>query len=224
MAPDDEPKVKDLLAGDPALDPTTLRDLERWFGLPSFEQLAERPPAPPEDPEDVALRERREAAIAAVDPALLASIRHRSEDNPETLLELELTLDVHVDPGIARFDPAMVDRGNALAEPREVDIPEALRDDLMDVTPQALLRDLHRAELFFDKQFEVVDMAAEQRFDIVAEVATAMATSWKLPPLDKLPEAACRELLAELRAYRRRPWPELLRAQPLPNRRIERDA
>jgi hypothetical protein len=90
---------------------------------------------------------------------------------------------------------------------------------MRDVTPQALLRDLHRPELPFEKQFELVDHGAELRRDIVAEIETAMATDWKLPPLGVSPWHEARQLLAELRAERRRAWTGERLAQ-LPNRRV----
>jgi len=225
MAPDDEPedkKVKDLV------EAATRAELERWFGLPSFTELAEqgKPAAPrPDDPEMIAVRERRDKALAAVDPALVERIRYRTEVVPETLLELELTLDVHVDPDIALFDQSMADRAATIGDPREVEISEELRDDLKECVPQALLRDLHRAEIDFDKTFEVVDVLAEQRVDIVAEVAMAMGTSWQLPPLASQPFtvawAETRTLLAELRRERKQPWPALFAALPLPNRKVQ---
>jgi hypothetical protein len=217
MAPDDDPddkKVKDLITEG------TRADLERWFGLPSFTELAEGGTPAPEDPEMVAVRERRDQALAAVDPALVERIRQRTEVQPETLLELELTLEVRIDPGVALFDPSMAERAATIAEPREVEIPEALRDDLKDCTPQALLRDLHRPELDFDKTFELVDVAAEQRMDIVAEVASAMRTSWKLPALGRSPFREYRELFDELRRERAQPWPELFASLPLANRKV----
>ena len=114
---------------------------------------------------------------------MLERIYARVESTPESLIKFKAQIDVHVDPEIALFDQGMVDRAFTIADPREVEIPEALRDDLKECTPQALLRDLHRSEREFDKTFEVVDMAAEQRVDIVEMVATAMRTSLKLPPL-----------------------------------------
>jgi hypothetical protein len=219
MAPNDpdDKKVKDLI------EDATRAELERWFGLPSFTELAEqgKPAAPlQEDPEMVAVRERREKALAAVDPMLLDSIHYRTEVHPETLLKLELTLEVRADRDVALFDHAMVDRAAMIAEPREVEISEELRDDLKECVPQALLRDLHRPETDFEKTFEVVDIAAEQRFDIVAEVARVMRTSWALPPLGKLPLAETRELLAEVRRERQQPWPELFASLRLANRKV----
>jgi hypothetical protein len=110
----------------------------------------------------------------------------------------------------------MLERQRSVAEPREIELPEELQDDLRECTPQALLRDLHRAELDFDKVFERVDMSAEQRFDIVAAVAQAMATRWTLPPLRRSPFYEARALILELRDDRHRPWTDI----KMPNRRV----
>jgi hypothetical protein len=206
MAIDDEdPRVKQLL------DPATEADLARWFGLPSFQQLAEAPPPPlaPVDPEMQAVVERREKAIAAVDPALVDRIRIRTEERPDSLVQFAATIDVRVDEHFGTLDERMINRASSIAEPREVEISEQLRDDLNECTPQALLRDLHRAELYFDKTFEVVDMAREQRLDAVAEVKSAMSTHWKLD-LGPRPFQEGRALVEELRADRRRPWIDVL--------------
>jgi hypothetical protein len=208
MAPDDDddPKVKALL------DPSTEADLARWFNLPSFQQLAEQPrPEPQEIDEDrKAAIERRDRALAAVDPALLEALRVRHEVAPETLIQFEATIEVRVRENVSRVDEALVDKAMATAEPRTLEPPDELRDDMKDCTPQALLRDLHRAEIDFDKTFEIVDFAAEQRLDIVAEVKTAMATSWKLPALGSSPVIEGTAILAELRAERRRNWLDYL--------------
>lgn len=200
------------------LDASTLADLERWFGLPSFQEVAERKPAEQElDPEIEAVREQRAKAIAAVDPALVEAHRHRVE-NGETLIRFKAELEVQIDPTIARVDYGHIEQKQSIAEPREVEIPDQLRDDLSECTPQAILRDLHRPELYFDKQFEIVDAAAEQRLDIVAAVAEAMRTSWRLPPLGESPAVEGRALLAELRADRQRSITHFLPS--LPNRRV----
>jgi hypothetical protein len=219
MATDDadklDPKVKDFI------DAATRAELERWFGLPSFEVTAEKAKPPkPEDPEVVKVREQRAKAMAAVDPALLEALRVKFEDKSESLIRFQAQLSLRVDPEIALFDHAMVERQASIAEPREVEISEELRDDLKDCTPQAILRDLHRPEIDFDKTFEIVDMSAEQRLDIVAEVKAAMSTNWKLPPLDELPFKEACTLVAEVVALRRTPWPKLILSQKLPNRRV----
>jgi len=217
MAPpdDDERKAKDVLEGE--LDPATRADLERWFGLPSFDELrATGVKIEDEDPQFAEVRERQARALAAVDPALLAEITQRTEPRDDMII-FHPNLEVRVDPSIALLDLEMVE--SIVAEPREVEISEALRDDLKDCTPQAILRDLHRPEIDFEKIFEIVDMAASQTLDIVAEVRTAMRTSWTLPPLVGSPLVEANGVMAQLLRDRRRPWGPLFAEQPLPNRR-----
>jgi hypothetical protein len=217
MAADDDRKVKDML------DPQTRADLERWFALPSFEQVADSGAAtgpPDEDPEIAAVRERREKAIAAVDPQLLAAHIARMTAC-EDMAVFAYTLETRVDPDMAMVDRVLIDRQIAIADPREIELPPEMEDDLRECAPQAILRDLHRPEVDFEKTFEIVDVAAEQRLDIVAEVSAAMATSWRLPELPPSPFVEGRALLAELRAERRQPWPKLLATANLPNRRVE---
>jgi len=167
------------------------------------------------------VRERRAKAMAAVDPALLARIRFRTEENPETLLELELDLDVVVDPSIARFDMAMAERAAVIGEPREVEVSDEMRDDLKECVPQALLRDLHRPESYFEKMFEITDVLAEGRVDASAEVARAIRAPRAVPAAGKSALTESRELIAEIRRERRRPWPELFASMPLPNRKVQ---
>jgi hypothetical protein len=201
------------------LDAGTIAELERWFGLPSFQELAEKgEPPPPEDPEVEAVRAQRAKAIAAVDPALVEAHRRRVESG-DGLIRFRAAIDLRIDPDLTQIDLDHVERKQAIAEPREVEIPEPLRDDLSECTPQAILRDLHRPEMYFDKVFEVVDMAAEQRFDIVAAVAEAMRTSWTLPPFPESPIAEARALATELRADRLRSITQFL--PHIPNRRVK---
>jgi hypothetical protein len=103
-----------------------------------------------------------------------------------------------------------------IAEPREIERPEPLSDDLRDLTPQALLRDLHRPELHFDKQFEVVDTIAEYRQDIAAVVAEVMTTPTGLPPPEASSFQQAHALVLELRAERHQPWTEI----KMPLRRV----
>lgn len=199
---DNDKKVKDLI------DSGTQADLERWFGLPSFDQLAEHgvvPAAPPgEDPDFVERRKRQEAALAAIDPAWLAAFDHRMATLGDMVTPLP-PLDLRVDPGIARFDHAMVEQHGTIAEPREVERPPDLSDALAERTPQALLRDLHRPELDFYKAFERVDVIAEYRIDLAATITEVMTAPRQAPEV-VAPFRDCRALLLELRAERRQPW------------------
>ena len=216
MAPPDDKsddiKVKQLLDGGKSMadvvDLATQRELQTWFALPSFQQVTETQPVA-EDPEIVEVRERRAKACAAVDPALLEWIHVRTEVTPETLLHNTFHVDIHLDPSIVQFDIDAAERQLKHAEPREVEIGEELKDDLKECTPQALLRDLHRPELVFEKLFEVVDVAAEQKLDIVAEVDAAMKMNLRLPPLGLSPFEEERRLLVGDRANRRLPWTKL---------------
>jgi hypothetical protein len=115
----------------------------------------------------------------------------------------------------------MLERLAVMGEPREVERPDDLVDELKSCAPQALLRDLHRPVTEFPLTFERVDMAAEQRLDIVAEVKSAMSTSWKLPPLGRSPVTESNEVLAAARAVRKQSWPMLWNKLQLVNRRVE---
>lgn len=207
--PDDR-KVKEVL------DSATRADLERWFGLPSFEVAAERAAeAAPveEDPELAQRRKRQEDAMAAVDPALLEAIRLRSD--PGQLLEPLPPLTIHVDPSISQLDEAMVEQRYTIAEPRELELPHQLYDDLHERVPQALLRDLHRPERHYEKRLERVDLMEEYRIDIAASTSQVMAASMK-PSFGRTPMAEALDLLRELRRERTRPWIEI----EMPNRRV----
>ncbi|MBL0219059.1 MAG: hypothetical protein IPQ07_34970 [Myxococcales bacterium] len=231
MAPDDDkpdqpakpdPTVKQLLERDlgkplaDVVDAVTAAELERWFGLPSFEQAAEQ--EKPEDPDIVAVRERRAKVLELIDPNLLAWIEARYE-LAWTLIESDAPpIESKVEPEMALFDAQMAE--GRVAEPRDRERPEDIEEQLKDQTPQALLRDLHRAVLSFDKLFEIVDFAAEQTFDIVAEVRAAMATDWKLPTLGDPPSAAMAKISAEIREERLLPWANLPKRVNFPNRRV----
>jgi hypothetical protein len=220
MTDDADPTVKELLEGDDPVDEATRRELERWFGMPSADH-EEQPEEPrPEDPEGIAAVERRAAAVACVDPALLEAVHARHGDVSETMLYFHPDLEVHIDPSVALFDVAMLERFQGVAEPREMQRPEELDDDLRDRAPQALLRDLHRPETDYVYQLEIVDYAAQQRLDPTVEVERAMKTSWRLPPLGRLPWFESCELLAQVRRERAESWPVIVRQLKLRNRMV----
>jgi hypothetical protein len=204
MDNEDDKKVKELL------DEATRAEIERWFGLPSFEQLADEgkvaAPPPSEDPEVVAMRQRRDAAIAAVSPVLLAEHHRRVEPSFE-LVKFKPAIETRVDPGIAMVDFAMIERRQQIAEPRSYELPDDLEDELKERVPQALLRDLHRPEKDFTKEFELVDPLAEQRVDVGAIVAAVMTPTKLELSGSRIHEA--RTLIAEMRDQRRRPWAQI---------------
>lgn len=198
----DDRKVKDLL------DPAMRAELERWFSLPSFEQVADRgvrPEPPADDPELEAFHKRSANALAAVDPVMLADYERRLEIAAAFIKPLP----PHVEPSIGLLDLAMIARHHTIAEPRDYERSPMLEDDLRECTPQALLRDLHRADLSFDKVFEISDPGAAQRFDGVAIVEQVMATDWRMRSFPPLAHDHGRTAFDELRAERRQPWAQL---------------
>ena len=231
MAPDDEkfdPKVKDLLERDQGkplgeiVDAATAAELERWFGRPTFQQVEEgEVNVAEEDPDVAAVRERRAKAIEAVDPAMVEAHRRRTDGPLDDLLKFKATITLRVREDVSVIDHAMIEAKLKISEPRERQRPEDIEEQLEDNAPQALLRDLHRPELVFEKLFEIVDMAAEQKIDVVAEVAAAMATNWKLPAFDARPPVEAQDLLNEARTERNLPWPDILKRANLPNRRVQ---
>ncbi len=206
-------KVKELI------DSATRAELERWFGLPSYEALADQgihpEPSAEEDPKFAERRKRQDAALAAVDPALVEAHRRRTEGMAD-LVKPPPEVTLHVDPSIAQLDTAMIERQGAIADPREFERPPDIVDALSERTPQALLRDLHRPELDFDKAFQRVDMIAEYRVDIAKSIDEIMATSSRLPPPQPPPFQESYALLQELRAERRQPWIHI----EMPRRRV----
>ena len=211
---DDDKRVKDMLGS------TSMADLQRWFGLPSFTQLAEEGKVAevPEDPYKEA-RERIAKAIAAIEPWFLEGIFARHE-KAQTLLTFKPTIDLRV-----RLDMEMIDQaaavGRTAAEPREIERPADIEDDLRDRAPQALLRDLHRVESSFDKQYEVYDAEAMQPITVGREAAEMMATDLKLPPFDRPAGSNLAALMSDVVTERRRPWNELIQRNRMANRRIQ---
>jgi hypothetical protein len=212
----DDRKAKDVI------DAATQRDLERWFGLPTYTQLADegkqaQVPTPEIDPEMAAVIERRDKALANVDPLLLEALYARYA-NPEAIIVFEKTIDVKVaETDFGAVDEQLVQRTNVIAEPREYEPSDELRDDMKECTPQALLRDLHRPEKYFDKELVRPDLEEEglAPIDVVKEVQTAMTTRWTLPPPTPALVEATR-LWTAMRIERARNWLEYL--PKLPNR------
>ena len=229
MATDDPPppetleppdrKVKEILDGD-----VSAADLEKWFGLPTFQQVEEGEvklkPADEEDPYMVAVRERRARAIAAVDPVWLERHRLRTDGPADDLIKFNPHVTLRVNPDLPLFDRKMIENKMSIADERWFERPEDISEQMEENAPQALLRDLHRPELTFEKTFEVIDMAAEQKLDAVAEVVAAMKTDWRLPELQIRPGIEARQLYGEVLAERRSPWADIPKRVNLPNRRI----
>jgi hypothetical protein len=208
------------------VDAATQQDLERWFGLPSFTQLGEegkqaQAPTPDIDPEMAKVIERRDKALAHVDPVFLDEIFARHDAKPEDVLVFEKIIDVRVaETDFGAVDEQLVQRAGLIAEPREYELSEELRDDMKECTPQAMLRDLHRPEKYFDKQLEYPDLAEAglEPVDAVKERKIAMTTRWTMPS-PKAPARVEAELMWNaVRSERRRNWLDYLPA--LGNRKV----
>jgi hypothetical protein len=236
MAPDDEkptptspaldPKVKELLERDQGksleqiVDEKTAAELQRWFGMPSFEKLEDEGKAPPlTSPEDAADIERRAETLAAVSDWMLSGLDYRHHHAWDVIM-FKPMLDVRVDPWMPIFSDSGLARVRANAEVRELERPPDIEEELKDQTPQALLRDLHRSEETFHKEFEIREDAAALAVDAVVEVRTAMATSWRLPNLGDPPGVALRKIFAQVREDLHVPWADIPTTVELPNRRV----
>jgi hypothetical protein len=232
MAPDDEPpldpKVKELLDRDPdkplkeVVGEATAAELERWFGLPTYQQVAEgEVKLEQEDPDMVAVRDRRLKALEAVDPAWIEAHRLRTDGPADDLLKFKATITLRVKEDVSVINIAMIEAKLQIAEARDIERPEDIAEQMEECAPQALLRDLHRPELFFEKTFEMIDMAAEQKLDAVAEVNAAMATNWKLPAFGIRPGVEALQLMDDVKAELRSPWRQIPTRVNLPNRRVQ---
>lgn len=238
----DEPRARDVIAArrdaaTPAatrgagLDLATQAKLARWFGadetgafsargLPDdddddVEDDAHDVDGEPFDDEDDARRTRRAAALAAIDPALVARLEARAAVDLTTMSRLPPAPLVLRD--LSRVDPALIARTDAIAEPREVEIPEQLRDDLRECTPQALLRDLERPIFEFSIEFER-GLQDEAPLDAGAAARAAMATSSRRAPSAPLGHELATHA-ATMRALRATPWRELPTTVPMAYRR-----
>ena len=215
MATDENDEEREGAAPDeqearaPDLDPETQEQLSRWFGLPSFEELEERGEAPPMEPDFAAERRKIQAAAsAAVDPALLEALYARA-DARASVARLEILELGRLDPSISALDPMLLGRVDAAAEPRTIELPMGIQDALAECTPQAVLRDLHRPEIYFDRRYEVDEqLAALMMVDPLNEVRQLLATRIELQ-LPEPPLAEARASIAEMTRAKRAPWSQI---------------
>jgi hypothetical protein len=147
----DEPRVRDVLRQmAPAADEATLSELMSWFELPSYEAVAaaagELPGAAASDAQ--AIRERRERAMAHVDPTLVDAILRRqpAPDRIHRLTAPTWRPWMRGEP-IVTFDDSQLPPD--LDEWPEWNLDHEIRDWLKTCTPQAFLRDLYRPETEF---------------------------------------------------------------------------
>jgi hypothetical protein len=195
--PDDDRRVKDLAraAARPTdeIDPKTAADLARWFGLPSFQELADHGVQPvldeyDRDPEVVARRKVIAAASEAVDKVFLETFFARGETYGAMVTPLppmRLTLDRAI--GVA--DPDLVRRP---PEPGLYEVALETREEMEQMTPQAVLRDLHRIVEEYGIRYEIDERTAvEWTFiDAREEIRAEMRRPRGLAPQPTVLEAA----------------------------------
>ncbi len=203
--PAQEPTVKEYLeapeAHSDSLDPETLAELQRWFGLPSAMDL------PPEEPPP-AHEVRRAAALAAVEPWFLAYLQRHSERLP--LMFEEISHQMVLNESFVTVAERYESTGH-ISEPREIEIPYQLSDDLKETVPQALLRDLHRPEEYFHRYLEltkVSDGIPDVRLQIAAAIAAGEAERQVPSARDELVKA----IQERVEARHIVPWESLSRA------------
>jgi hypothetical protein len=198
----DEPRVRDLLraraepdtgAGDDAGAATELDDgaLAAWFERPSFAHLAELAagtPAPPggrgarddDDPELAAIKARRAAVTAQVDPALLERLYRHAHYDPTRLPPPLPGVDER--PSILAFDEAAIPAPPDPNDPdqwRQYERGDAIDDDLRVNTPQAFLRDLHRpvTEFYISHEPAFGDLEDAGSLDVGARAVRDVLTT-----------------------------------------------
>jgi hypothetical protein len=209
----DEPRARDVAAAkstaelEDKLDPSTVAQLAAWFGLPSYQELEEERAAaaqpPPESELAAERREVNEKVDEVVDRQLLARIegwRTAGDDMFDELVPPEL----HLVDDLMLSDPRFADTLGATGEPREVPLPPWLEDDLRDVTPQAMLRDLYRPEPQFDKYMTLGE--PEPGFAaVLTDIRAIVLTDFTVRP-EPSARVLFTEALAELRHWKAANW------------------
>jgi hypothetical protein len=201
------------------LDPSTAAELAKWFGLPSFSELAERgeapPSAEPSSSENALFAEQlkaREAAMSAAQPAFLDSIerwhlRNAQVRHDDSTAERALEKFAHVTTVIEQFAHRMV-----VQLPTDRERPYDLDDAVRTCTPQALLRDLFRPAEVFPRYLQL-----ESTREPVFEHKPKVSTYFHMPVAQSFTSgfAELRESLTLIRELHATNWAEL----DLPNRK-----
>jgi hypothetical protein len=212
---DAEPRVRDLLRrreeAEAALAPTTQSQLRAWFGLPSFDDLAEAGIVAPEVEDELSKRKKKRAeTLANVDPAMIA-LMDRHTDVADRF-RIRISLAEKAEARLARFDDTAIQVPTE-DDFREVDIPHALREDLSNCTPQAFLRDLARPETDFSVRFQPAwdDLSEEPAGDPWEPIRSSIYQDYRAGTTIEPAVRAMRAAIADLRALLARPWAEAKR-------------
>ena len=195
------------------VDPAFVEHLIARHGAPK-----KAPPLSFSEKERRELIARRDRAIAAADPDLVAHIERHQGD------AARLRGVPTADPLPARAPLARLDLGvwpiRQPGEERELEPSEELRRMLRHQTPQAFLRDLHRPVLAFgDVKLRRVASATSSSLAlerIRAAVRAAMQHHSRDEAVQPLATRLMNEGMNELRTILARPWADSRPAKPLP--------
>lgn len=219
-APEEEPRASqggtsdhrasDVIAGrvpEEELDPATIAQLAAWFGAPLPAQEAGPRPGFGEDPEIREVRERRQRAAALVDPEFLARFESKPAE-AQALIRLPESLRLSIEERpLAKLD---MDAWNLALSPeiREHERPDDISDALQERTPQALLRDLHRPEMYWQITMKPRSLGVDTggtrgRARVAAAIQTRYAFHrGEMPLATRLAAAG----MADLRSRLAEPW------------------
>ena len=198
------------------------RAIDRKLLAQLIARHGEPPRARPLSAEEAERRDlvaRRDRALAAADPALLAHLERHERSSDELC-------------GVARSAAALEtvlsaaggpDRGaiqvRELGEAREIEVPEDLFDAMENRTPQAFLRDLHRPVQHFGDvtlRRQPIATAAGSLAQIRAAVSAAMSQRASGAASIRLASPEAHAGMAELRQILARPWEDSRPENPLP--------
>jgi hypothetical protein len=213
MATDDDPDPDDRRAKD--LDPAQLAELAAWFDLPSHQVFAEQQQRKVEESAEEQEwrenRERRDKACAAVFPEFLQHIlRHEAEIvKPPPAVELIIDDRRMVTQTAVRLELERMERGEEVQTERSFVIPPDIAGAVAQNAPQAILRDLYRPVIEYQRRLESpFDELPD--LNLLREVREVMRTNFKdvewMEPATKHLHALHREFTQAVAA----PWDELV--------------
>lgn len=206
---------EELEAIEAALDPAELAELSMWFSRPSREVVEEqiekihREPVTEDEILDEEFRQRQvkiAAASKAIEPWMIHLLERHTGRGDAIIHELPPLKPV-VDERIFRVRPLTADE---IADAREYSRSGEIDDCLAENVPQAVLRDLYRAETEFALRLQS-PYEEPPPDDGRAEVQAALREDYRPPRLQSFYEIVldARKLFAELIAGS---WPEKVAA------------
>ncbi len=195
------------------VDPAFIDHLIERHGAPR-----QAPPLSWDEKERREIIARRDRAMAAADPELVAHLERHGRDG-DRLRRLPDADPLPARPSIARLDlDAWAIR--QMGEERELEPPEELRRALGHRTPQAFLRDLHRpVQAFGEVELRRVESPTSSALALArirAAVRGAMEHRSRDDALQPLATQLMTEGMRELRTILARPWGESRPTKPLP--------